>query len=106
LYKLFDKYNMSSWIKNFGIKIWQKIEDQLANYIACLIIAIFAILFFVLKEWFLKVRAIAMYNLFWFLLCVFFITLVIYFLSSAVFQRNTVACHLQPIVSGILACRL
>lgn len=73
---------MLNWLKNFGIKIWQKIEDRLAKYIASLIVVIFLILCFALKEWFLRVSAIRMYNLIWSLLCVSFVFLIIYFLFN------------------------
>jgi hypothetical protein len=69
-------------LKNFGLKIWGKIEDHLAGYIAAFIIVLFLSAFLLLKNWFITKYSLKMYGWTWLLLACLFLSSLIYSLIS------------------------
>ena len=78
---------MIEWIRKFGLKIWSKIENHLAGYIAVIIILIFLAACSLLWEWSSTKHSLEMYGWTWLLLSIFFISLLCYFMFSLLRER-------------------
>lgn len=56
---------MKEWIKKFCLRIWDKIEDHLAKYIAGVIIAIFVIVSIIFWKWLIAKHSLELYGAVW-----------------------------------------
>jgi hypothetical protein len=52
-------------LKSFGIRIWDKILDHLAGYIALIILAVIATTYIIFSEWLKSKHTFEMYGLLW-----------------------------------------
>ena len=66
---------MKERIKKFGLKIWNKIEDHLAKYIAGGIIVIFVVLCIVSWEWLRAKHSLEMFGWLWILILFLLVSL-------------------------------
>ena len=57
-------------LKNFGLRIWDKILDHLAGSIALIIFAVVATVYIVFSEWLKSKHTFEMYGLLWVMLAV------------------------------------
>jgi len=83
----------------FVSKIWDKIEDHLAKYVAGLIIVVFLSLCLLLWKWCFTKHSLELYGLFWLLLLGFFIFLVCYFLCCI--YRKTFRVTHESVAEGL-----
>jgi len=74
---------MKLWIRQFGLKIWNKIEDHIAGCIAAAIVGILAVLFW---EWVTNEHSVELYGWVWLLLCFVFVFLLVHFILT-MFRR-------------------
>lgn len=73
---------MVEWIKQFGLKVWNEIENNLAKYIAGIIIVIFLAVCLLLWEWSLTKHSLKLYGFIWLFLSILSIVLIFHFLLS------------------------
>jgi hypothetical protein len=80
-------------IKKFGLRIWDKIEDNLAGYIALFIIAISLAALLFLREWSSTKHTLGLYGGVWLLLLFLFLFLLGHFLCSILREKNYLKTH-------------
>ena len=85
-------YLFINFIKSFGLKIWDKVKDHLASYIARYILLllgfIFLIIFFFLRKWAFTKHPLEIYGWTWLLILSIFLFLFRYFLRSILRDRG------------------
>ena len=78
------------WIKSFGLKIWDKIKDHLASYIARYILllvgVIFLIICFFLRKWAFTKYSLEIYVWTWLSILFVFLFLFVFFLRSTLYK--------------------